>query len=180
LAAGCALVAEQRLSAPVEEMLTTLSKFSREGLPAGQRVAFEFPEILINSYLALSLKVNPRPGIPSASVRFLPGNRLTVEAKLDLDVVAPQMPKASRGGLQGVQPAKVDLHFQVNGSQVTLACDRFVLSDKTLAAPVAAGILRILGSMQPEKFDTTRPISLPYGLKRLSTSSGTIIADTVQ
>lgn len=180
MAAACALVAEQRLSTPVEDMISTLSNYARAGLPSGQRVSFDFPEVLINSYLAFSLKANPRPGIENASVRFLPGNRISLEAMLNMDVVAPQLPKANRSGLAGVQPAKVDLKFQTGDGKVTLTCEHFILSDKPLPAQLATGIIRVLGSLQPEKYNTTQPIPLPYGLKRLTTSAGMISADTTR
>jgi hypothetical protein len=180
LAAACALVAEQRLSAPVEDMISTLSKYARAGLPSGQRVSFDFPEVLINSYLAFSLKANPRPGIESASVRFLPGNQIGVEAMLNMDVVAAHLPKPNRSGLAGVQPAKVDLKFRTVDGKVTLTCERFILSDKALPEQLATGIVRVLGSIQPEKYNITQPIPLPYGLKRLTTSAGIISADTTR
>jgi hypothetical protein len=180
MAAACALVAEQRLSAPVEEMISTLSKYAQAGLPSGQRVSFEFPEVLINSYLAFSLKANPRPGIESASVRFQPGNRIGVDAVLNLDVVAAHLPKENRSGLAGAQPAKIDLKFQTSDGKVTLTCERFLLSDKPLSAQLASAIVRVLGSLQPERYNTTQPIPLPYGLKRLTTTAGMIGADTTR
>jgi len=175
-----ALAAGQGTSAPVERMLSTLSSYDRSGNPPGQRVAFEFPEAMVNAYLAMSLAQQPRPGIERADLKLLPGNRITVQAQLNFDAMADRLSKKTAESLKGVQPVTIELHFSVQEGKVRIEWDRFAVGDKALAAPVSAEVVRVLGAMQPEKFNTASPIPLPYGLKRLSTAAGILSADTLR
>lgn len=175
---GCSALAAQGSSSPVEKMLSTLSTYDRDGSPTAQRVAFEFPEVLINSYLSVSLSRQPRPGIESATVHFLAGNHLTVEAQVNFSAIEENLSKTTAQALKGIKPVNVQLSFDVRDGKVKLKCDRFVAGEKPLSGAMAQEVLRAIASLQPEKFDTTQPIPLPYGLKRLSTTAGTISADT--
>lgn len=176
--ATCAVLgAQEQLSAPVEELLSTLSKYNGEGKPAAQRVAFELPDAVLNAYLASALKQRPRPGIDSASVKLLPGNRISVEGKLDIDALT-ERPKGLAEDLKGTQPIILEMKFQVSNGALRLSCEKFLLAGKPLPAAVAAEVVRIVGAMQPENFDTSRPVPLPFGLSKLSTANGTVSGDT--
>jgi hypothetical protein len=174
---ACGVAYGQELAAPVEDLLSRLAKYHDAGKPQAQRVAFEFPEAVLNAYLASALKQRPRPGIESATLKILPGNRVSVDAVVDLDAL-DQRPKGMAEELKGAQPVAAELKFQVSNGAVKLTCDKFVLAGATLPPPVAAELIRILGAMQPEKFDTSRPVPLPFGLNRLSTTDGSISGDT--
>jgi len=175
-----ALAAGQGTSAPVERMLSTLSSYARSGNPPGQRVAFEFPEAMVNAYLTMSLAQQPRPGIERATVKLLPANRMTVQADLNFDAMAERFSKKTAESLKGVHAVTIELHFTVQEGKVRIEWDRFLVGDKPLAAPLSAEVVQVLGAMQPEKFNTASAIPLPYGLKRLSTSAGVLSADTLR
>ena len=175
----CGVLGAQEMAAPVEDLLSKLTKYNEDGKPVNQRYAFEFPDAILNAYLGVAIQQRPRPGIERASMKLLAGNRVGVEAAINLDELT-ERPKGMAKKLKGVQPAVIEVKFQVANGKLALSCEKFLLAGNPLSSATAADLIRILGAMQPEKFDTTRPVPLPMGLKKLTTENGSLTGDTRQ
>jgi hypothetical protein len=167
------------------QTLKDLSAYDLAGRPESHSVSFEFPEAVINLYLSISLKRTPRPGISSAQVELLPGNRVIVTAYIDFAHVMNGEPRIIPQGLLPklirARTIKAEFQFHVESRALTFIV-RPIPSAKVdapdVTAPVLEGIIRKLAIIQPEKFDTTRPIPLPFGLKKLYTGKNYLGGET--
>jgi hypothetical protein len=169
--------------AQIQEVLETLARFDQNGRPAGQKISFEIPERAVNEYLAYALRNRPRPGIAGASVTM--GARNEVEAAVEVDFDAVQqwspdlVPEPLRPLLHGKSAVRISAQFQSGNGEVTVTVKQALMPDgSALPGPVAAGLVRAIGQHQPEKYDTSKPITLPFGLKRLWIEKRTVCGET--
>jgi hypothetical protein len=159
---------------PVMDVLSSLARWDQNGRDPGQKVGFELPESAVNAYAAYILRERPRPGVRSAHLTLLPGNQITVETEIDFDTVAgwnvwapPQVLKAL---LNGRKSLRMTFEFDARNGMVTFKWKEIVGPDnKAIRSSVLAGFLEVLGAHQPESYDMTKPIPLPFGLQRIWT-----------
>jgi hypothetical protein len=167
----------------IADLLASLARFDRDGRIADQKLGFEIPERAINEYLAYSLRNRPRPGIGSITVTLLPKNDISAAIEIDFSSVTqwvPEiLPEPLRPLLTGKRPVKLNAHFETKDGSFT-----FTLKDvqgpdgKPLANKIMTDLLQSLGSHQPESYDAAKPISLPFGLKRVWTVKQAILGET--
>jgi hypothetical protein len=149
-----------------------------------QRVAFEFTEAEINEYLAYSLRIKPRVGVKGLAVRFFPDNEISVLAAIDFAGVQKWndwlIPATMRPALlDGQRPVQVDIKFQAaDGSGSFKLKD--VIGPGNAVIPKAAmeWIIRAIALHQPEWYDTTSDISLPFSLQRIWTATQSLFGAT--
>ena len=160
---------------PVLQTLCDLWEYEHAGRPSSQRLSFEFPETYINLYLSTSLKLNPRPGLSSLSVELLPSDRMVATARVDiLRLMAddPSMiPSNLRPQLIRSSFLKAEFTFRVESGRLTFAVKPVASDGLEVPGPVLEKIVRRLAFIQPEKLDTSRPITLPWGMKELYTQA---------
>jgi hypothetical protein len=149
-----------------------------------QSVAFEFTEAEINEYLAYSLRIKPRAGVRGLAVRFFPGNEISVLATIDFAGVQKWndwlIPQTMRPALLGAQrPVQVDVKFQASDGSGTFKL-KDVIGPGNTVIPKAAmeWIIRAIALHQPEWYDTSTEISLPFRLQRIWTASQTLLGAT--
>ncbi len=169
--------------AMIEHLLVSLGKFEQDGHPAGQKVGFEIPEKALNDYLAYSLRNKPRPGISAMTVALLPQNQVSVDVEIDFDSVKkwnPGMfPEALSGLLTGKRPLHADVTFESkDGSFSFQLKDAKGPDGQTIVNKMMSTVLQSLGSRQPESYDTSKPIPLPFGLKKIWTGRQLICGET--
>jgi hypothetical protein len=163
----------------VEHVLALFSQLRAAG-PL-QHFGFQLTEAEINEYLAYSLKTKPRPGIRRAMVKLLPDNR--VDALVTIDLGALQLPwllpQALRPLLSGERPVRVDAGFQVDrAANLTFTLRDVRAFDGTpIPGSVMGPVLQLIGLKQPEYFDTSRPVPLPFGLRRVWTQQGILAGE---
>jgi hypothetical protein len=159
---------------PVLDVLASLTKFDQTGRNPAEKISFELPEGAINEYLAYSLRTRPRPGIDAVHVSLLPENQMAVEVKIDFDAIwkwNSSMPAALHSLFKGKQTMRLNLEFAVHDGRVTLMWkDARAPNGGAVLNGAVAGLLQVIGAHQPEGYDPTRPIPLPYGLKRIWTN----------
>jgi hypothetical protein len=168
---------------PVIDLLATLAKFDREGRDPAQKIGFELPESAINDYLAYSLRVKPRPGIVAVRVSLLPKNQVALEVEIDFDSIVKwnswTPPDFLRSMLSGRQTMRLNVEFAVNNGRVIMNWkDAQGPGGSAILNNIAAGLLQAIGLHQPESYDTTQPIPLPFGLKRIWTEKQLIGGET--
>jgi hypothetical protein len=170
----CAQDAEPGISL-VLHTLGDLWEYEHAGRPPSQHISFELPEAYINMYLSESLKLKPRPGLRSLAVELHPGNRIVATAEVDvrrLMAADPAMIPSNLGSkLLGAGSLKAEFNFRVESGLLTFAVKPIASGGLDLPNPVLERIVRSIASIQPESLDTSRPITLPWGLKKLYTQA---------
>ena len=150
-----------------------------------QRVAFQFTEAEIDEYLAYSLRLKPRPGVSRLAVRFFPDNQISVLALIDFGGVRKWndwlIPETLRSALNAPRPVQVDIKFQASGGFGTFQLKNVSGPGDTVIPKTAMEwIIQAIAVHQPEWYDTTRGIPLPFRLQRISTATQSISGDMGQ
>ena len=150
-----------------------------------QRVTFEFTEAEINEYLAYSLRVKPRPGVNRLAVRFFPDNEISVLATIDFAGVRKWnewlIPETLRSALSAPRPVHADIKFQASGGFGTFKLKNVSGPEDTIIPKTAMDwIIQAIAVHQPEWYDTTRAIPLPFRLQRIWTAKQSISGDVAQ
>ena len=169
--------------AMIQDLLASLGKFEQDGHPARQKVGFEIPEKVLNEYLAYALRNRPRPGISAMTVALLPQNQVSSDVEIDFDAVQKWnpgiFPEVLRGLLTGKRTIHTDLKFEIKNGAVSFELkDAMGPDGKAIVNKVMSAVLQALGSRQPESYDTSKPIPLPFGLKRIWTDKQLICGET--
>jgi hypothetical protein len=168
----------------VQELLASLGKYDQEGRPAKQKVSFEIPERALNEYVAYTLRTRPRPGITALSVALQSGNQVSATVEIDFDAVQKWnpdiLPEMLRPLLHGKRTIQTDAKFDAKDGFCTLSLTKDAMGPegKAIVNKVMSAVLQSLGSQQPEAYDTSKPIPLPFGLKRVWTSKQLLCGET--
>lgn len=154
----------------VQHLLATLPR---------DHISFKLWENEINDYLRYSLGTTPRPGIQSMTVKVFPNNYISTFTVVDFDAVERwkpgTIPALLRPLLSGRKSVWVDCRFQAASGRLTFAVEKAWYNNIRLPAFFVTEAIRIVAARQPEKYDTSKPLPLPFGLKRLSTETHVIL-----
>ena len=165
----------------IVDLLASLTRVDPDG--KARKIGFEIPERAVNEYLAYSLRNRPRPGISAITVTLLPKNDISATIEIDFSTVkqwAPEiLPEPLRPLLSGKRALQLNAHFEAkNGSFTFTVKDVHGPDGKPLANKIMTDVLQSLGSHQPESYDAARPITLPFGLKRVWTEKQAVLGET--
>ena len=140
-----------------------------------QPVSFRLTEPEINEYARYALATTPRPGLRGVSVKVFPNNYLSTYTLLDFDAVEKwkpgTIPTLLKPVLSGQKTIWLDIRFHTSGGQVTYSVEKAYFQDIRLPAFFVEHLIHTVAARQPEHYDTSKPVPLPFGLKTLSTSS---------
>ena len=167
-------VAQDPSTAAVEQLLADLNQYKRNNMPDKQRISFELPEAAVNAYL----KRQRRPGVESVSVKLLAGNKASVDLSVDFRDLLAAVENDRKPIFNSLKRLQLDVTFTISNSKASFKIDRASVDGKTTDPPAVLEMVQLLASNQPEKFDATRPIPIPFGLKRLQTQDGLLLGDT--
>lgn len=160
---------------PVATRFLDLFDQLRQAQSSPRHVAFQLSDSEINEYLRYSLKTTPRPGLDSVTVKAFPQNYISTFTIVDFDAVERwkpgTIPSVLRPALKGKKSIWVDYRFQTVQSKVMFSVEKAYYQDVRLPAFFVQKILQIVADRQPEKYDTTKPLPLPFGLRRLWTTA---------
>jgi hypothetical protein len=167
----------------IVDLLASLTRFDPDAKVPARKLGFEIPERAVNEYLAYSLHNRPRPGISAITVTLLPKNDISATIEIDFSSVkqwAPELlPEPLRPLLSGKQTLQLNAHFEVKNGSFTFALkDVHGPDSKPLANKIMTDLLQSLGSHQPESYDASKPITLPFGLKRVWTEKQAVFGET--
>ncbi len=143
-----------------------------------QHVAFEISDSEINQYFAYSLHATPRPGIDSFTAKIFPSNYISTFTVVDFDAVERwhpgTIPTLLRPILSGRKSIWIDYRIQAHNYKMTFSVEKSYYQDVRLPAFVVDKVIAAVAARQPEKYDTSKPIPIPFGLKDLSTTDHVI------
>lgn len=141
----------------------------------GAHIGFQLSESEINDYLRYSLKQQPRPGVETVSLKFFPSDYLSSFTVIDFDAVERwkpgTVPVLLRPILRGKKGLWIDLRFRASGGQTTFQVEKAYFENIRVPVIVVEKLIAIVAARQPEKYDTTRPLPLPFGLRRVWTEN---------
>jgi hypothetical protein len=148
------------------------------GAGARRHVAFQLSETEINDYMRYALHATPRPGLDSLSVKVFPQNYVSTLTVVDFDAVERWKPGTVPGLLKPVLNGKktiwVDYRFRVGDAKISFSVEKAYYQNVRLPAWLVEKMIGIVAARQPEKYDTSKPLPLPFGLRNLWTSGNKI------
>jgi len=167
----------------IVDLLASLTRVDPDGKAPARKIGFEIPERAVNEYLAYSLHNRPRPGISAMTVTLLPKNDISATIEIDFSSIkqwVPELlPEPLRPLLSGKQALQLNAHFEAkNGSFTFTLKDVHGPDGKPLANKIMTDLLQSLGSHQPESYDAAKPITLPFGLKRIWSEKQAVFGET--
>jgi hypothetical protein len=143
-----------------------------------QHIAFELFESDINDYIKYALKTVPRPGLESVTVKVFPHNYISTFVLVDFDAVERwrpgTIPALLKVVLSGKKSIWVDCRFQTTDSKAVFSVEKAYYQNIRLPAFLVAQIIKIIAARQPEKYDTSKPLTLPFWLKQVWTADHSI------
>ncbi|MGA2186423.1 MAG: hypothetical protein ABSH47_25690 [Bryobacteraceae bacterium] len=157
----------------VTKMLNLFQALQTSQYHNSQRVSFSFTESELNEYLSYSLQTAPRPGIRSVTVKVFAHNYISTFTMVDFDAIERwkpgTVPLLLQPVLNGRKAIWLDVRFQTNNGAATFAVEKAYFQGIRLPAFFVQKMIQIVAARQPEKYDTSRPLPLPFGLKQVST-----------
>jgi hypothetical protein len=178
-----ALVAAARLPAadpsipPVAQKFLTMFQELREAeaQPADKRrhVSFALSDTEINDYMRYALRTTPRPGLESVTVKIFPHNYVSTYTVVDFDAVERwkpgTIPSLLRPVLRGKQSIWVDYRFGGANSKISFTVEKAYYDSIRLPAFFVDKMIQIVAARQPEHYDTSKPLPLPFSLRNVWT-----------
>jgi hypothetical protein len=148
--------------------------------PAGdhKQVAFQLSENDFNDYLRYALKTTPRPGLDSITVKFFAKDYISTFTKVDFDAVERwhpgTIPTVFRTILKGKKSIWIDCRIHAADSKLTFTIEKARYDDLPLPSFFVEKVIQLMAARQPEKYDTSKPMPMPFGLNKAWTAEHTI------
>lgn len=143
-----------------------------------RKVRFHLTEAEVNEYLRHAWTVNPRPGLDRMTVKFFPGNYVSTFTVIDFDMVEQArpgtVPMLLKPVLSGKKEVWVDVRLNTSGGVGTFAVEKAYFQSIRLPAFMVEKMINVVGARQREKFDTSKPVPLPFGLRQIATGDKTV------
>ena len=178
VALGCLPSAAQVASRPpaadkILELYDKLRAFENH-TPGARPVSFQLSEADLNQYLKYSLAAAPRPGLESIAIKLYPHNYVSTFAVVDFDAVERWKPGAIpvlfRPMLKGKKSVWTDFRFQAQNRQGSFTVEKSHFQSVRLPAALVQKIIEVVAARQPEKYDASKPLPLPFGLNTVWTT----------
>jgi hypothetical protein len=150
-------------------------EFREAAQPAShtRHVSFALAESEITEYMRYALRTTPRPGLDSVSVKIFPQNYISTYAVIDFDALERwtpgTIPTVLRPILRGKQSIWVDYRFTANDSKLTFSVEKAYYDKIPLPGFFVEKMIRIVAARQPEHYDTSKPMPLPFSLRHVWT-----------
>lgn len=174
----CWWAAEPSPPPAVTRLLYLYENLQAAGQGTGRHVRFSLTDQEINQYLEYSLRTNPRPGIRAAAVKVFPDNYASLVVLTDFDALESSKPGAIppllRPVLSGEKEIRLDVRFRLENNALHFSVEKAYFQKLRVPALLAEKLIVLMAARQPEKFDPTKPLPLPFRLRRLFTARGVI------
>ena len=138
-----------------------------------RHVSFQISSTEINDYMRWALRTTPRPGLESVTVKIFAHNYVSTYSIVDFDAVEKwkpgTIPKLLRPVLSGKKTVWVDYRFQAENGKITFSVEKAYYGSLRLPSFFVEKMIGIVAARQPEKYDTSKPLPLPFDLRRVWT-----------
>jgi len=146
-----------------------------------EHVSFTLSEAEINGYAMHALHAAPRPGVESVTVKVFPYNYISTYTVIDFDAVEKwkpgTIPALLRPVLNGKKAIWVDYRFQANNGQATFSVEKAYFQKIRIPAVVVQKMIQVVAARQPEHYDTSKPVPLPFGLRQMWTKEQLVMGE---
>jgi hypothetical protein len=150
------------------------------GKPA-EHVQFRLSESEVNEYAEHALRTTPRPGLQSVTVKLFPANYYSTFTVIDFDAVERwkrgTIPTLLRPVLSGKRSIWVDYRVQAQNGFVTFSVEKAYFGSMRLPAFFVQKMIQVVAARQPEHYDTTKPVPLPFGLRKVWTADKAVMGE---
>jgi hypothetical protein len=137
-------------------------------------VTFQLSDSEMNEYVRYALKITPRPGLESFSAKISAHNYVSTFTIVDFTAVERwkpgTIPPLLRPVLTGKKSIGVDWQFEARNSSLQFTVVKAYYENLRIPAFVVEKLIGIVAARQPERYDTSKPLTLPFGLRQISTS----------
>jgi len=158
---------------PVAQKFLGLFDQLRSAQTTPRPVGFALSDGEINDYMLYALHTTPRPGVQSVNVKIFPQNYVSTFTVVDFDALEKwkpgTIPMLLRPVLRGRQSIWVDYRFATSESKVRFTVEKAYYDKLRLPALFVQEMIKIVAARQPEHYDTSKPVPLPFGLRNLWT-----------
>ena len=141
-------------------------------------VAFGLADGEINDYMRYALHATPRPGVESVNVKIFPQNYVSTYTVVDFDALERwkpgTIPMLLRPVLHGRQSIWVDYRFTTTDAKLKFTVEKAYYDKLRLPATFVEEMIHIVAARQPEHYDTSKPVPLPFNLKRVWTEGNVV------
>ena len=165
----------------VTKMLNLFQALQTSQYQNSQRVSFSLTESELNEYLSYSLQTVPRPGIRSVTMKVFAYNYISTFTVVDFDAIerwkSGTIPVLLRPVLNGKKAIWLDVRFQAKNGAATFSVEKAYFQQIRLPAFFVEKMIRIVAARQPEKYDTSKPLPLPFGLKQVFTKEHSVAGE---
>jgi hypothetical protein len=182
-AAVCATAQHPPVAAKMYDLFAKLQTAQQHQAAgrAPERVNFRLSDTEINDYMVYSLRETPRPGLASITVKAFPNNYVSTFAVVDFDAVEHwkpgTVPALLRPVLNGKKAVWVDYRFQAWDGKITFTVEKAYFQNIHLPAVLVKKMIQIVAARQPERYDTAKPLPLPFGLRRVWTGDHSVAGE---
>lgn len=140
--------------------------------------SFRLPDAEINQYLKHSVVLTPRPGLESMTVKVFPNNYLSTFTVVDFDAVEKwkpgTIPALMRPVLSGKKSIWVDARFRADSGAATFTIEKAYFQKIPLPAMLVQKVAEAVAARQPEKYDLSKPVPIPFGLRKVWTEGNVL------
>jgi len=144
-------------------------------------VNFRLTEAEVNEYAEYALHTTPRPGLQSVTVKIFPNSYYSTFTVIDFDAVERwkpgTIPALLKPVLSGRKSIWVDYRVQAQNGLVTFEVEKAYFGSIRLPAFFVQKMIQVVAARQPEHYDTSKPVPLPFGLRRVWTSDKAVMGD---
>jgi hypothetical protein len=145
-----------------------------------RHVNFQLSDNEINDYMIYALKAIPRPGLDSVNVKLYPNNYISTFTVIDFDAVERwkpgTVPTLLKPILSGKKNVWVDYRFHADNGTATFSVEKAYYQSTRIPAFLVEKVIQIVAARQPEKYDTSKPLPIPFGLRQVTTTAEHIVA----
>jgi len=138
-------------------------------------VSFALSDGEINEYMRYALRTVPRPGVDSAIIKIFPQNYVSTFTIVDFDAIERwkpgTIPVLLRPILRGKQSIWVDYRFAAANSKISFSVEKAYYDKLRLPAIFVEKVIQIVAARQPEHYDTSKPLLMPFGLRQAWTEN---------
>ena len=142
------------------------------------RVSFSLSDSEINDYMKYALRTTPRPGLNSVTVKIFPKNYVSTFVVVDFDAVERwkpgTIPGLLRPVLRGKQSIWVDYRFGTKNSKLAFSVEKAYFGSIRLPSYFVEKMIGIVAARQPEHYDTSKPLPLPFSLRDVWTEGNVV------
>jgi len=186
LAAGVRLIAADPSTPPLVAqrflgIFEQLRSVAAQPASHPRHVSFAVSDNEISDYMRYALQTTPRPGLESVSVKIFPQNYVSTFTVIDFDALERwtpgTIPTVLRPILRGKQSIWVDYRFATADSRLTFSVEKAYYDKIPLPGFFVEKMIRIVAARQPEHYDTSKPLPLPFSLRHVWTEGNVVKGD---